>query len=92
VQSAGDRDLRSPPDREGNPIRDGQRLLSAWSETSLPGRYRCPLPNTVYCLMRETAGVSVRRAHSGWRPAEFVDMAKWSKAPDCKPGISSVRI
>ena len=31
VQTVGDRDLRSPPNTEGNSIGDGQRLLSAWS-------------------------------------------------------------
>ena len=31
VETVGDRDLRSPPNREGNPIGDGRRLLSAWS-------------------------------------------------------------
>jgi len=42
AQAVGDQDLRSPPIIEGKPIRDGQRLLSAWSEYFASGSVPVP--------------------------------------------------
>ena len=52
VQTVGDRDLRSPPNTEGNSIGDGQRLLSAWSRQA-SGSVPVPSANCRFVDMAE---------------------------------------